>query len=74
MTLHLIENVLTITYKVEVNGLKIAIKLDLSSCYNLLNSEQWIQLGKLQLAKKLDLRDVSRNSIPVLGMACRVST
>ena len=69
MTVHSIENVLPITYNVEVNGLSITIKLDSGSCYSLLNSEHWKQLGKPELKKGPELRDVSRNAIPVLGIA-----
>ena len=69
MTVHSIENVPQITYKVEINGLLIAMELDSGSCYSLLNSEQWKQLGKPELTKGPGLRDVSRNSIPVLGIA-----
>ena len=69
MMVHSIENVLPITYKVEVNGCPISMELDSGSCYILLNSKHWKQLGQPELAKGPELRDVSRNSIPVLGMA-----
>ena len=36
---------------------------------SLLNSEHWKQLGQPELAKGPELRDVYRNSIPVVGMA-----
>ena len=45
------------------------MELDSGSCYSLLNSEHWKQLGQPELSKGPELRDVSRNSTPVLGMA-----
>ena len=69
MTFHSIENVPPITYNVEVNGLPISMELDSGSCYSLINSEHWKQLGKPELAKEPELRDVSRNAIPVLGIS-----
>ena len=51
MTVHSIENVPPITYKVEINRLSIALELDSGSCYRLLNSEHWKQLGKPELTK-----------------------
>ena len=69
MTLHSIENVLPITYNVEVNCLPIKMEFDSGSCYSLLNSEHWKQLNKPELKKGPELRDVSRNAIPVLGIA-----
>ena len=68
MTVHSIENVPPITYKVQVNGLTLTMELDSGSCYSLLNSEHWKRLGQPELAKEPELRDVSPNSIPVLGM------
>ena len=58
-----------ITYNVEVDGLPITMELDSGFCYILLNSEHWKQLGKPELKKGFELRDVSRNAIPVLGIA-----
>ena len=69
MTVHSIENVSLITYNVEANGLPITMKLDSGFCYSLLNSEHWKQLGKPELKKVPELRDFSRNGIPVLGIA-----
>ena len=69
MIVHSIENVLPITYNVEVNGLLITIKIDSGSCYSNLNSEHWKQLSKPKLTKGPELRDVSRNSIPVFNIA-----
>ena len=69
MTVHSIKNVPLITYNVEVNGLPITMELDSCSCYSLLNSEHWKQLGKPELKKGFELRDVSRNAMPVLGIA-----
>ena len=69
MTVHSIENVPPITYNVDINSLSITMELDSGSCYSLLNSEHWIQLGKPELKKGPELRDVSRDSIPVLGIA-----
>ena len=69
MTVHSIENVPPITYKVEINGLSIVMELDSGSCYSLLNSEHWKQLGKPELIKGPELRDVLRNAIPVIGIA-----
>ena len=51
MTVHSIENVPPLTYKVEINKLLIAMELDSGSCYSLLNSEHWKQLGKFELTK-----------------------
>ena len=45
------------------------MELDSGSCYSLLNSEHWKQLGQPELAIGPELRDVSRISIIVLGMA-----
>ena len=45
------------------------MELDSGSCYSLLNSEHWKQLGQPELIKGPELRDVSRNAIPVLGIA-----
>ena len=69
ITVHSIENVSPITYNVELNSLPITMELDSGSCYSLLNSEHCKQLGKPELTKGPKLRDVSRNSIPVLGIA-----
>ena len=69
MTVHSIENFPPITYKVEINKFQIAMELDLGSCHSLLNSEHWKQLGQPKLAKWPELRDLSHNFIPVLGMA-----
>ena len=69
MNVHSIENVQPITYKVKVNGVSITMELDSGSCYSLLNSEHWKQLGKPELTKEPELRDVSRNAIPVFGIA-----
>ena len=69
MTVYSIENIPPITYKVKINRLSIEMKLDSGSYYSLLNSDHWKQLGQPELANRPELRDVSRNSIPVLGMA-----
>ena len=69
MTVHSIVNVPPITYYVEVNGLPITLELDSGCCYSLLNSEHWKQLGKPELTKGPELRDVLRNAITVLGIA-----
>ena len=69
MTVHSIKNVLPITYKVEVNSLPITIELYSDCCYGLLNSEHWKQLGKPELTKGPELRDVLRNAIPALSIA-----
>ena len=53
----------------EVNNLPITMELDSGSCYSLLNSEHWKQLGKPELKKGPELRDVSRTTIPVFGIA-----
>ena len=45
------------------------MEFDSGSCYSLLNSEHWKQLNKPELKKGPELRDVSRNAIPVLGIA-----
>ena len=55
MTVHSIENVPPITYKVEVKGCPISMKLDSGSCYSLHNFEHWKQLGQP------DRPDVLRN-------------
>ena len=41
MTVHSIENVPPITFKVLINGLVIGMEVDSGSCYSLLNSEHW---------------------------------
>ena len=69
MTVHSMENVLPITYKVEVNECPISMELDSGLCYSYLNSEHWKQLGQPDLANRPELRDVSKNSIPVFGIA-----
>ena len=69
MTVHSIDNVPLITYNVEVNRLLITMELDSGSCYSLLNTEHWKQLGKPELTKGPDLRGVLQHSIPVLGIA-----
>ena len=69
MTVYSIEGVPPITYKEEVNDLTLTMEIDSGSCYSILNSEYWQQLGQPELAKGPELRDVSRNCIHVLGMA-----
>ena len=69
MTIHSIENVPPITYNVQINGVTITMELDSGSCYSLLNSNYWKQLGRPELVKGPELRDVSRNELPVLGIA-----
>ena len=61
MTVNSNENVPLITYNVEINHLFITMELDSGSFYSLLNSERWKQLGKPELKKGPELRDVSRN-------------
>ena len=55
-------------YKVEVNDTLISMEVDSDSCYSLLNSDWWNRLGRLVLRRGPILRDVSRNTIPVLGI------
>ena len=69
MTVHYLENVPPVTYHVKVNGFPITMELDSGSCYSLLNSEHWKHMGKPELTIRSELRDVSRNAIPVLGIA-----
>ena len=44
------------------------MELDSGSCYSLLNFEHLKRLGKPELTKGPELRDVSRNAISVLGI------
>ena len=69
MTVYSIESVPPITYNVEVNDLTLTMEIDSGSCYSIINSKYWQQLGQPELAKGTELRDVSRNCIPVIGMA-----
>ena len=64
-----IQNVPPIHYTVEVNGTPISMEVDSGSCYSLLNSDWWKRLERPLLRQGPTLRDVSRNLIPVLGMA-----
>ena len=45
------------------------MKLDSGYCNSLFNSEHWKQLGKLELTKNVELRNVFPNAILVLGIA-----
>ena len=56
-------------YTVEVNGTPISMEVDSGSCYSLLNSDWWNRLGRPLLRQGPTLKDVSRNIIPVLGIA-----
>ena len=69
LTVHAIQNVPPIQYTVEVNGTPISMEVDLGSCYSLLNSDWWNRLGRPVLRRGPILKDVSRNIIPVLGIA-----
>ena len=69
LTVHAIQNVPPIQYTVEVNGTPISMEVDSGSCYSLLNSDWWNRLGRPVLRRGPILKDVSRNIIPVLGIA-----
>ena len=69
LTIHAIQNVPPIQYTVEVNGTPISMEVDSGSCYSLLNSDWWNRLGRPVLRRGPILKDVSRNIIPVLGIA-----
>ena len=45
------------------------MEVDSGSCYSLLNSDWWNRLGRPLLRQGPLLQDVSRNIIPVLGVA-----
>ena len=45
------------------------VDLDSGSCYSLLNSDWWNRLGRPILRQGTILKEVSRNLIPVLGVA-----
>ena len=45
------------------------MEVDSGSCYSLLNSDWWNRLGRPVLRRGPILKDVSRNIIPVLGIA-----
>ena len=56
-------------YTVEVNGTPISMEVDSGSCYPLLISEWLNRFGRPLLRRGPILKDVSRNIIPVLGIA-----
>lgn len=56
-------------YTVEVNGTPINMEVDSGSCYSLLDMDWWKRLGCPLLRQGPTLRDVSKNLIPVLGIA-----
>ena len=45
------------------------MEVDSGSCYSLLNSDWWNRLGRPVLRRGPILKDISRNIIPVLGIA-----
>ena len=69
LTGHAIQNVPPIHFTVEVNGTPISMEVDSGSFYSLLNSDWWNRLGRPLLRQGPILKNVSRNIIPVLGIA-----
>lgn len=64
-----IQNVFFIQYTVEVIGTLISMEFDFRFCYSFLNSDWRNRLGQFILRQGLILKDISRNVIPVLGIA-----
>ena len=66
---HAIQNVSPIQYTVEVNSTPISMIVNSGSCYSLLNFDWWNRVGRPILCQGPILKHVSRNFIPVFGVA-----
>ena len=69
LTVQAIQNVPLIQNTVEVNGTPISMEVESNSCYFHLNFDYWNRLSRPFLRRRPILKDVSRNIIPVLGIA-----